>query len=157
MSDPVAAHEAKQSHTYFVHFPPHPARSGDPHYKDFDHYHRKTRPTARCYIGERLGFGECKDAQGQACTIDTKGQQSGLELHHAHVEFSLQQGVSLTALEVDYPGISNPDEVGAWVETEANFRWLCVRHHRGEAGAHSVAHSDWEAAQYVLSLITKEK
>ena len=152
----VPAHEAKQSHSYFVHFPPHPARKDDPHYVDFDHYHRTHRPTARCYIGERIGFTECKDAQGQPCVIDANGQQSGIELHHAHVEFSLQAGVSLTALEVDYPGISNPDEVWAWVETDANFRFLCVRHHRGEAGAHSVSHSDWEAAQYVLGLISKQ-
>lgn len=148
------AHTTPQTHRYLVHFPPHPARVDDPHYVDFDHYHRKTRPTARCYVGERIGFGDCRDAQGDPCTIDADGKQSGLELHHAHVEFSLQQGVSLEALEVDYPGISNPDEVGAWVETEANFRWLCVHHHRGAAGAHTASHSDWEAGQYVLGLIS---
>jgi hypothetical protein len=155
-NESVAAHEAVQSHHYLVHFPEHPARTSDPHYKDFDHYHRKTRPTARCFVGERIGFDECRDAQGVSCTIDADGQQSGLELHHAHVEFSMQNGVSLAALEKDYPGISNPDEVGAWVETEANFRWLCVHHHRGPAGAHSVSHSDWEAAQYILGLVTKD-
>jgi hypothetical protein len=39
------------------------------------------------------------------------------------------------------------------VESEQNFRWLCVRHHRGEAGAHSISHSDWEGQQYIPSLI----
>lgn len=150
----VAAHDAPQTHHYLVHFPPHPARTKDPHYVDFNHYHNKTRSTARCYVGERIGFGGCVDAQGNPCTIDKEGKQSGLELHHAHVEFSLQNGVSLEALEKDYPGISKIDEVGAWVETEANFRWLCVFHHRGASGAHTASHSDWEASQYVMGLIS---
>jgi hypothetical protein len=154
MADEVAAHDAVQHHSYLVHFPPHPPREGDPHYVDFDHYHRKTRKTARCYVGERIGFGECRDQHGNPCPPPADGgEQPGLELHHAHVEFALQQGVSLAALEKDYPGISDPDAVGAWVESAANFRWLCVHHHRGPAGAHSIAHADWEAAQYVLGLL----
>jgi hypothetical protein len=152
----VPEHKAAQGHHYVVHFPPHPARTSDPHYKDFDHYHRKTRAAARCYIGERVGFGDCKDDQGNPCPPPSGvGEQPGLELHHAHIEFSLQNGISLAALEVDYPGISNPDEVGAWVESAENFRWLCVFHHRGAGGAHTASHSDWEAQRYVLGLISK--
>lgn len=149
----VAAHDGTQSHRYVVHFPPHPARTSDPHYKDFDHYHQLTRAAARCYVGERIGFGDCRDAHGQPATVGSDGTQAGLELHHAHVEFSLQNGIDLAALEKDYPGISNPDEVGSWVESAANFRWLCVFHHRGPGGAHTASHADWEAQQYVLGLI----
>lgn len=150
----VPAHDGAQSHHYLLHFPEHPARTDDPHYKDFDAYHRRTRPTARCYVGERVGYSDCRDAQGNpAEPTGNGGYQPGLELHHAHIEFSLQNGVSLAALEKDYPGVSNPDEVGAWVETEANFRWLCAFHHRGAGGAHTASHSDWEAQQYVLGLI----
>ncbi len=151
----VDAHSALQSHHYIVHFPPHPARTSDPHYVDFNHYHQKTRSTARCYVGQRIGFDWCKDAQGNPITIDTQGQQSGLELHHAHIEFSLQNGVDLKALEVDFPGISDPTQVGAWVETDQNFRWLCVMHHRASGGAHTATHSDWEAGQYIPGLISK--
>lgn len=154
MSD-VAAHSGAITHHYIVHYPPHPARTTDPHYVDFNHIHHTQRPTARCWVGERIGFSDCRDAQGEACAIDDAGQQSGLELHHAHIEFALQQGISLTALEVDYPGVSNPDEVGAWVESALNLRWLCVFHHRGAGGAHTAAHADWEAGQYVLGLVTK--
>lgn len=154
--DEVAAHSAAQTHRYVVHFPPHPARKDDPHYVDFDHYHRKTRPTARCFVGERIGFDTCRDAQGVPCPPPADGgEQPGLELHHAHVEFSLQQGVDLKALEVDFPGISDPTQVGAWVESDENFRWLCCWHHRGPGGAHTASHSDWEASQYVPSLISK--
>jgi hypothetical protein len=154
----VEAHDGAQTHHYIMHFPEHPARESDPHYADFNAYHRKTRAVARCYIGERIGYGDCRDAQFHPCPPpDDGGKQPGLELHHAHVEFSLQNGVSLTALEKDYPGISNQDEVGAWIETDQNFRWLCAWHHRGAAGAHTASHSDWEASQYVPSLINKAK
>lgn len=151
----VAAHEQKFTHSYVVHFPPHPARQDDPHYVDFNHYHRQTRPTARCYVGERIGFDECRDEHGTPCTVDENGEMSGLELHHAHVEFSLQQGIDLKALEHDFPGISDATEVGAWVESDINFRWLCTFHHRGPGGAHTASHSDFEAEQYVRGLISK--
>ncbi len=134
----VAAHSAAQSHKYVMHFPAHPARKDDPHYADFNAYHRKHGATATCYVGDRIGADHCSDGS--------------MELHHAHVEFSLQNGVNLTALEKDYPGISNPDEVGDWIESEQNFRWLCPYHHRGQAGAHTAAHADWEAGQYVATL-----
>jgi hypothetical protein len=134
----VAAHSAAQGHKYVMHFPAHPARKNDPHYVDFNAYHRKHHDTATCYVGDRIGADQCSDGP--------------LELHHAHIEFSLQNGVDLAALEVDYPGISNPDEVGVWIESEQNFRWLCAFHHRGHAGAHTSAHADWEAGQYMRGL-----
>jgi hypothetical protein len=150
------AHDAVQSHRYLVHFPAHPPREDDPHYVDFDHYHRKYRATARCYVGERVGFGDCRDQHGAPCPPPADGGlQPGLELHHAHVEFSLQQGIDLKALEVDFPGISDATSVGAWVESDVNFRWLCVFHHRGPGGAHTACHSDWEGSQYIPGLISK--
>lgn len=155
--DQIAAHTQQESHHYTMHFPPHPAREHDPHYVDFNHYHKQTRPAARCYIGERIGYGDCMDAQFKPCPPPSDGgEQPGLELHHAHIEFSLQNGVSLTALEKDYPGVSNPDEVGAWVESAANFRWICAWHHRGAAGAHTASHSDYEASAYVQGLISRD-
>lgn len=158
MADPtpaeVPAHSAVQGHRYTVHFPAHLARADDPHYLDFDHFHRTHRTEARCHVGQRIGFLDCQDAQGAPVAIDGAGQQSGLELHHAHIEFALQNGVSLEALEVDYPGVSDPTQVGAWVESGENFRWLCVFHHRASGGAHTASHSDWEASLYMLGLIS---
>jgi hypothetical protein len=151
----VAAHDQAEGHHYVMHFPPHPARSDDPHYADFDHYHRLHRAEARCFIGERIGYGDCKDAQCKPCPPPADGgEQPGLELHHAHIEFSLQNGVDLAALEKDYPGVSDPSQVGAWVESGQNLRWYCAWHHRGAAGAHTASHSDFEASQYVQGLIT---
>jgi hypothetical protein len=162
----VPAHDQTDTHRYVVHYPPHPPRTSDPHYKDFNHYHRTNGPTARCafavhatldkdppaehgYHGGNphrlVGPGELR----AGCDVD-----SPLELHHAHVEFSLQNGVDLELLEKDYPGISDPDQVGAWVESGANFEWLCVFHHRGPGGAHTAAASDFEAEKYVAGLIS---
>ena len=159
----VPAHDQTLSHTYVVHYPPHPPRSQDPHYRDFEHFHRTTKATARCGFathatldgdpdptpagphGRLVGPGE-----GRAgCDVTAP-----LEVHHSHVEFSLQNGVDLALLEKDYPGISDPDSVGAWVESAANLQWLCVYHHRGPGGAHTAAASDYEAEKYVRGLIS---
>ena len=150
------AHDQKFSHSYIVHFPDHAPRTSDPHYVDFNHYHRLHRKTARCFVGEKIGFGDCRNNKGEACPApaDPCEQQDGLELHHAYVEFSLQNGIDLSALEKDFPGISDPDNVGAWVESDQNFRWLCVFHHRAAGGAHTASHSDWTAQQYVPHLIS---
>lgn len=138
------AHDQKVSHSYTIAYPAHPAREDDPHYKDFHHYHETTKHDPeiyQCAIGKhRNDFSECD--------LDHP-----LELHHSHVEFSLQAGVDLAWLEVDYPGISNPDEVGAWTESAANLQWLCVRHHRGLDGVHKLSASDYEAIKYVRGLI----
>ena len=137
----VAAHEQAETHHYTVRFPPHPARQDDPHYRDFEAYRRRTKDTAQCAIGAHRGdFSEC--------SLDKP-----LELHHAHVEFSLQNGVDLKWLERDYPGISNPDNVGAWVESADNLLWLCEFHHRGHGGVHVASASDFEAEKYVRGLI----
>lgn len=137
----VAAHAQAETHHYTVRFPDHFPRETDPHYKDFDAFHRKWHDTAKCLIGaHRNDFSECDLTHP-------------MELHHAHIEFALQNGVDLAWLEVDYPGVSDPDQVGAWVETGANFVWYCQFHHRGHGGAHVASASDFEAEKYVRGLI----
>lgn len=140
----VAAHDQAETHHYTVRFPAHPARADDPHYADFNHLHaewKKDPALWRCSVGAHRGdFGECDVSKP-------------LELHHAHVEFSLQNGVDLAWLEVDYPGISDPTQVGAWVESAENLEVLCVYHHRGHGGVHVAASSDFEAERYVRGLI----
>lgn len=137
MSTP--AHNQRVTHSYVVRYPEHAPRKSDPHYRDFESYRRRTHKTAKCAVGDgRDDFSEC---------------QGELELHHSEVEFALQNKVDLAWLEVDYPGISNPDAVGAWVESAENLEWLCLRHHRGEAGVHVLSASDFEAEHYVKNLI----
>lgn len=136
----VAAHDQVAAHRYTMHFPPHPPRADDPHYRDFEHYRKATKDTARCSFAARSG--------------DDSQCHGGLELHHSHIEFSLQNGVDLALLERDYPGVSNADEVGAWIETAENLEWLCEWHHRGHGGVHSAAAADYEAEHYVRGLIS---
>lgn len=150
-------HTQKFTHSYFVHYPEHEPRKKDPNYKDFNHYHREHRSTARCAMGGRLGFDSCKDAQGNPAIPVEGGAQPGLELHHAHIEFALQNGVDLKLLEKDYPGVSDPNKLGAWVESGANFVWYCAWHHRGAAGVHTASSSDFEASRYVRELISGDK
>lgn len=136
----VKAHEQVAAHRYTMHYPPHPPRAGDPHYRDFEAYRRATKDTAVCRFAERTG--------------DPSECHGGLELHHSHIEFSLQNGVELERLERDYPGVSDPTQVGAWIETAANLEWLCEWHHRGHGGVHSAAAADYEAEHYVRGLIS---
>lgn len=140
----VAAHDQAETHHYTVRFPAHDAREDDPHYRDFEAVRRawKADPERwRCAIGAHRGdFSEC--------ALDKP-----LELHHAHVEFALMNGVELTWLERDYPGISNPEEVGAWVESAENLTVLCEFHHRGHGGVHVASAADFEAERYVRGLI----
>lgn len=139
------AHEQAETHRYTVHFPPHPARTEDPHYVDFEHLHREWKKDPekwQCAIGKLRGdFSECDLTKP-------------LELHHSHVEFSLQNGVDLAWLEAAYPGISDPSQVGAWVESPANLEVLCVAHHRGHGGVHVASAADFEAEKFVRGLIT---
>ncbi len=136
---PTPAHDQTESSRYVVHYPEHLPRTEDPFYKAFLAYHRATGPTAKCYVGLRVGFDSCA---------------GGLELHHAHVEFSLANGINLTAIQVDFPDLSDMQAVLKWVESDQNFRWLCVFHHRGHAGTHVASHALWEAGQYVKALIS---
>lgn len=134
------AHNQTVTHSYTMHYPAHPARKDDPHYRDFEAFRKRTKKTAQCSVGaHRDDFSEC---------------YGGLELHHAHVEFSLQNGVELKWLEKDYPGISDPHSVGAWVESADNLMWLCEFHHRGHGGVHVASASDYEAEKYVKGLIS---
>lgn len=137
----TAAHNQTVTHKYVMRYPAHPPRREDPHYRDFEEYRRRTRATAQCAFAARRG-GDTSECHGE------------LELHHAHVEFALQNGVDLKLLERDYPGISDPDQIGAWVESAANLEWYCAAHHRGPGGVHVASASDFEAEHYVRNLIT---
>lgn len=163
----VAAHDQAITHRYTMAYPAHGARENDPNYTDFNHYHRHTRATARCVEGVRLGFETCMDAQGNPAPpppgpVDLsdpqhptgKGQQPGLELHHAHIEWALLNGIDLGLLEQDYPGVSSPEALGAWVESAVNLIWVCAWHHRGHPGHHCASKSDWEGEQFYRGLIS---
>ncbi len=135
----VLAHAQAETRRYTMHYPEHGPRTSDPHYVDFNHYRKTHVGTAQCKFWDSANGADCSKQ---------------LELHHAFVEFALTNGVDFTVLEKDFPGISDPSQVGAWVESDANFEWLCSNHHRGHGGAHVAAHSDFIAERYVKELIS---
>lgn len=147
----VAAHTQTHSSHYEVHYPDHGSREGDPHYKDFNAYHRRTKNDPeiyQCAVGKRRGdFSDCT-------LVDADGNKIPLELHHTHIEWALLNEVDLGLMEHQYAGISNPDEEGAWVESAANLEYLCRFHHRGHGGAHVASASDFEGQHFVKGLIT---
>jgi hypothetical protein len=134
----TAAHPQTVDHRYVIHYPAHLPRASDPYYKLFEAVHRATKATAKCWIGERVGIEACA---------------GGLELHHGVLEFATVNGVLLSAIQFDHPDLTDDDAVKRWAESTAQLRWICVRHHRGDAGAHVCAHADWEASQYVPGLL----
>ena len=147
------AHSQQVSNHYHVAYPAHEPRTSDPHYAAFNAYRRAHIAEAACYTGRRVGFDECMDAQGKPVGPQPNGGH-GLELHHHYLEFATVNAVDLAALEVDYPDLTDADKVGAWAESDANFMWLCAKHHRGFGGVHHAAAADWEASQYVANLLS---
>jgi hypothetical protein len=129
------AHDQTITHRYLAHYPEHEPRDRDPHYVDFQAFRRRTQKTAQCHYG--LPLNDFTDCHG------------GLELHHSHIEFAIMNGVDLKHLEHVYPGVSNRDQVGAWVESADNLVWLCERHHRDVgAGVHDLSASDYEGSRF---------
>lgn len=137
----VKAHAQLSSHKYTTHYPEHGPRPSDPHYKDFEHYKKLHKDDAKCMFSNYAG--------GDQCTLDKP-----LELHHTHIEFALTNGVDFATLEKYYPGISDPSQVGAWVESDQNFVFLCQFHHRGHGGAHVAAAADFESQKWVKDFIS---
>lgn len=138
--DQTPAHDQLASDKYSEHYPDHPARTDDPHYHLFNAYHRKYAKTAKCWVGEKIGFEHC--APGP------------MELHHALIEFAVQNEVLWQTVAKDFPEVHDTESLDAWVESEQNFRWLCAHHHRSpQAGAHKVSHSDWSAGEYTAAFL----
>ena len=147
------AHSQQVTNHYSIAYPDHQPRVGDPHYAAFNAYHTKNQGTAVCYVGRRVGLDECQDAQGQSVVQPKQG--NGLELHHHFLEFAVLNAVDIAALEVDFPNLTDPEKVADWAETDANFMWLCAKHHRGYGGAHHASYADFNGAMYVQNLLSK--
>jgi hypothetical protein len=158
------AHSQTHATSYTEHYPAHPARKDDPHYVDFNHFHKKFGPTARCQFAVQADFEGDPEPVRQA---DVPHRMIGagearvgcdvtkpMELHHAHIEFATMNNVDLALMEDAYPGISDPEHLGAWVESFLNFEWLCVFHHRGHGGAHVASASDWEAQHFMKGFLS---
>lgn len=144
----VPAHDQTITNHYVLHYPEHAPRVGDPNYAAFNAYHRANEALGVCYVGQRLGLDQCADAQGKPM-LDQPGHP-GLELHHRILEFATINAVDLAAFHYDFPDVL---DVATWAETDANFMWLCAKHHRGAGGAHHAAWADFIAEMYIRDLV----
>jgi hypothetical protein len=146
VSDLVAAHEQKFTHTYVVRYPEHDPREHDPHKHDFLEWKRRRREngTYVCDFATEHRGGDTSE-----CDLTRP-----LEAHHRLVELAMMNEIDFTLLEADFPGIS-AQSVGAWIDSDANLTLLCVSHHRGPGGVHTASFSDFGSEYYVRDLISK--
>lgn len=143
--DIIVAHEQKFSHSYLVTYPAHHPRASDPHKRDFDAWKqdRRTSGTYYCDWAHDHRNGDTSECDNE----------HPLEAHHKVVELAMVNEVDFTLLEHDYPGISNPDAAGKWIDSDANLTLYCVFHHRGPMGVHCASYSDFGSEAYVRNLI----
>lgn len=134
------AHDQTVTNTYVIAYPDHEPREKDPHYRDFHAWKAAQKAAGKW----RCAFAVEIDDDSE-CDLTAP-----LEAHHSHIEFALSNAVDLAHLEHLYPGVSNPDEVGAWIETGANLALYCRRHHRAaDAGVHHLDAALFEASKFL--------
>lgn len=109
-------------------YPEHEPRETDPHYHLFNEARKRL---------EKLGRLEC--------WIDNEDCAGGIELHHAQVEFALANDVDVQLFDHLYPELhcTDDEEFLAFVESEGNLLPLCVQHHRGLLGIHTIHYPAW--------------
>jgi hypothetical protein len=150
------AHDQKVTNTYIISFLEHEPRQDDPHYHAFNAYKKAHKHEAVCYVGKRIGYEYCGDEHGNPIP-NQPDDGIGLELHHTHLEFAVINGVDLKALEVDFPNLTDPEKVAEWAETDANFMFLCAKHHRSGIGAHHASFADFSGSMYVPGMLKENK
>jgi hypothetical protein len=137
------AHEQNVTNRYTISYPAHEPRASDPHYKDFRAWKKRQRAEGRWRCGWAVLVDDDTD-----CDLSTP-----LEAHHSHIEFALANAVDLARLEHVYPGVSDPAQVGEWIEGDSNLVLLCAKHHRGAGtGVHHLSASDYEASHFVVNV-----
>lgn len=134
----VSAQEYRDTVTIRVEqfFPDHEPRDEDPHYSVFRAARKQLKKDGRlvCFI----------------CGAENT-KESPIELHHHHVEWSLQNGVDLEKFfrchdtEVKE---RTREELSRWTDSIENVLPLCQHHHRGAGGIHCLPHPQWIIQRY---------
>ena len=69
------AHSQQVTNHYHLAYPEHAPRVSDPHYLAFNAFHRAHQATGVCYVGARVGFDECRGADGRSVVQDRNDSQ----------------------------------------------------------------------------------
>ena len=107
-------------------YPPHAPRETDPHYRAFRAFERRSR---------NAGLAKCA-----IC-----GETAHVECHHDKIEFAHINQVDLRTFDELYGLHLDDAAFQAFVEGPGNSEWLCVLHHRGQEGVHSLPTPQWNA------------
>ena len=138
----VAAHDQKTTIHLLEHIEGHMPRAADPFY----HFFHKTVTAMRA-------------AHKDKCFVANHQCAGLLEWHHCIIEFSMVEAAckDITVFQHRYPqyGITTPDGLREWAESEANMLVLCKAHHTGKYGIHEVDYPLW-VAQTFLSAAAAE-
>lgn len=110
-------------------YPQHEPRESDVHYTTFNATRRRLKRLGalKCWIGN----ADCSPGP--------------IELHHSTVEFSLANVVDTAKFAAAYPEfhVESDEDFLTWVNSEGNLLPLCVQHHRGVLGIHSIHYPGW--------------
>lgn len=109
-----------------INYPAHIDRAHDP----YDGIFQQTRRTL--------------EAQGPL-TCSRCGATTNVEIHHCHIEWAMQEGVSLEKFQRHFPhaNVVTRDDLRKWVNGPENAQPLCASCHREAFGRHFLPDPLW--------------
>lgn len=125
----TAAHEKEVTIRIIERWPEHDPREDDPHYKVFLAAKKRLKANPalwRCHVPSAYHAGQ-------------------LEVHHSVVEFAHGNDVDVLKLNEMYGLHLDDEQFATWIEDIGNCEVLCVLHHRGQEGVHSLPEPEWNA------------
>lgn len=107
-------------------WPPHEPREKDPNYKYFHQAH------------DRI-----KKAGLLKCNVLSSEHYGQIELHHDKVEYAHINDIDINKFNQLYGLHLDDKDFQRYVEEEGNLEPLCMEHHRGIRGVHSLPEPVW--------------
>ena len=126
MDTPTPAHDENVDIRFIERWPEHEPRAKDPYYKYFNQAKARMK---------KLGLYKCN--------VPSQYHYGQLEAHHVKVEFAHLNDVDVDKFNQAYGLHLDDDAFKKYVEEEGNLEILCVLHHRGQEGIHSLPDPEW--------------
>jgi hypothetical protein len=126
------AHDQRLTVHIITAIPQHEPVPGDPHYDLFQKamVRLKRQRLWKCAIGDDYCAGD-------------------IEMHHTHIEATPFASIDLKRVNDAFGlHLNSDDDFQEWIESPGNLEVLCVMHHRGHYGVHTLPHPLWEPLRY---------